>query len=266
VRTPLLRGRSFTDADRDGTTPVVIINETMAKRFWPGEDPVGKRMRYGIGDSDIPWMTIVGVVGDMRRTGFDESVRCETFLPLAQNPARRLTIVARAEGEPASLAGVLRDQVRAVDPDQPVFAVKTVDEMLGDMASQRRLTMLLFGVFAGLALLLAAVGIYGVMSYAVTQRTHEIGVRMALGAQVGDVLRLVVGKGMALALAGIAAGLAAAFALSRVMASLLYGVSATDPLTFGGVALLLGLVALLASYLPARRAARVDAMIALRYE
>jgi putative ABC transport system permease protein len=266
VRTPLLRGRSFTDADRDGTTPVVIINETMAKRFWPGEDPVGKRMRYGIGDSDIPWMTIVGVVGDMRRTGFDESVRCETFLPLAQNPARRLTIVARAEGEPASLAGVLRDQVRAVDPDQPVFAVKTVDELLGDMASQRRLTMLLFGVFAGLALLLAAVGIYGVMSYAVTQRTHEIGVRMALGAQVGDVLRLVVGKGMALALAGIAAGLAAAFALSRVMASLLYGVSATDPLTFGGVALLLGLVALLASYLPARRAARVDAMIALRYE
>jgi putative ABC transport system permease protein len=266
VRTPLLQGRSFTDADRDGTTPVVIVNETMAKRFWPGEDPVGKRMKYGIGDDDSTWMTIVGVVGDMRRTGFDESVRCETFLPLAQNPARRLTIVARATGEPASLAGTLREQVRAVDPDQPVFAVKTVDELLGDMVSQRRLTMLLFGVFAGLALLLAAVGIYGVMSYAVTQRTHEIGVRMALGAQVSDVLRMVVGKGMALALGGIAAGLAAAFALSRVMSSLLYGVSATDPLTFGGVALLLALVALVACYLPARRATRVEATIALRYE
>jgi putative ABC transport system permease protein len=266
VRTPLLRGRSFTDADRDGTTPVVIVNETMAKRFWPGEDPVGKRIKYGTADTESPWLTIVGVVGDMRRTGFDESVRCETFLPLAQNPAWRLTIVARAAGDPAPLAATLRDQVKADDPDEPDIAVKTVDELLGDMVSHRRLTMLLFGVFAGLALLLAAVGIYGVMSYAVTQRTHEIGVRMALGAQVSDVVRMVVGKGMALALGGIAAGLVAAFALSRVMSSLLYGVSATDPLTFGGVALLLALVALLACYIPARRATRVEATIALRYE
>jgi putative ABC transport system permease protein len=266
VGAPLLQGRSFTAADRAGALPVVIINETMAKRFWPGEDPVGRRMKYGTQESEDPWLTIVGVVGDMRRTGYDESVRCETFLPLAQNAAGRLTIVARAEGDPSGVAPTLREQVRAVDPDQAVFAVRTVDEMLGDMVAQRRLTMLLIGTFAALALLLASVGLYGVISYAVTQRTHEIGVRMALGAQVGDILRLVVGKGMALAASGIALGLVAAFALTRLMAGLLYGVSATDPLTFAGISLLLALVALVASYGPARRAARVSSVIALRYE
>ncbi|MFY9574377.1 MAG: ABC transporter permease, partial [Blastocatellia bacterium] len=263
---PLLRGREFDDRDVQGSTPVVIINQTFATRFFNGEDPIGKRFVYGGPAPDNPWLTIVGVVGDMRRTGFDRPVRPETFLPEAQNPDNALTIIARTAGDPASFAGALRSEVWAIDKDQSVYDIKTMDRILTDMMSQRRFNMLLLGVFAGVALTLAAVGIYGVISYSITQRSHEIGIRIALGAQSSDVLRLVVGQGMRLTGIGVSIGLIAAFALTRLMASLMFGVSVTDPITFGIISLLLIAVALFACYVPARRATRLDPMIALRYE
>jgi predicted permease len=263
---PLLAGREFDEHDAIGTTPVAIINQTFARRFFPGEDPVGKRYVYGGPSPENKWITIVGVVADMRRTGFDRPVRPETFLPQFQNPANALTIVARTSGDPASLAGALRDEVWAIDKDQSVFDIKTMRQTLSEMLSQRRFNTLLFGIFAAVALILAAVGIYGVMSYAVAERTHEIGLRMALGAQTSDVLNLIVRQGMRLAIIGLAAGLAASFALTRVMSTLLYGVSATDPLTFILIPVVLAGVALAACFVPARRAMRVDPMVALRYE
>jgi predicted permease len=264
---PLLSGREFDDRDVDGSTPAVIINQTFANRFFPGEDPIGKRFVYGQQPApDNPWFTIVGVVGDMRRTGFDRPVRPETFLSEAQATSPTLTIVARTEGDPASFAGALRSEVWAIDKDQSVFNIKTMHETLAEMMSQRRFNMLLLGIFAAVALTLAAVGIYGVISYSVTQRTHEIGIRMALGAGNREVLRLVIGQGMVLVLIGVAAGLVAAVGLTRLMSSLLYGVSATDPLTFAALSLTLTGVALVACFVPARRAMKVDPMIALRCE
>jgi putative ABC transport system permease protein len=263
---PLLSGREFDDRDVDGTTPVAIINETFLRRFFPGEDPIGKRYVYGGPDPRNQWITIVGVVGDMRRTGFDRPVRPETFLPEAQATDNALTIVARTANDPASFTGALRNEVWAIDKDQSVYDIKTMHETLSEMRSQRRFNMLLFGIFAAVALTLAAVGIYGVISYSVTQRTHEIGIRIALGAEKSDVLTLIVGQAMTLAGIGITIGIAGSLAFTRLMAGLLYGVSATDPATFGVIAVLLAGVALLACYIPARRAAKVDPMVALRYE
>ena len=263
---PLLSGREFDDRDVEGATPVVIINQTFANRFFSGEDPIGKRFVYGQPAPNNPWMTIVGIVGDMRRTGFDRPVRPETFLPEAQAQDNALTIVARTEGDPASFATALRSEVWAIDRDQSVFSIKTMDATLSEMMSQRRFNMLLLGLFAAVALILAAVGIYGVISYSVTQRTHEIGIRMALGAGSSDVLKLVIGQGMLLVMIGVAAGLIFALLLTRLMSTLLYGVSATDPLTFAALSLTLTGVALVACFVPARRAMKVDPMIALRYE
>jgi putative ABC transport system permease protein len=264
---PLLRGREFDNRDVDGSPPVAIINDTFAQRFFPGEDPIGKRYMYGQpGPDNTNWITIVGIVGDMRRTGFDRPVRPETFLPEAQAGDNALTVVARTSGNPANFASALRSEVWAIDKDQSVYDIKTMDVTLAEMLSQRRFNMLLLGIFASVALLLAALGIYGVMSYSVTQRSHEIGIRMAMGAQTGDVLNLVVRKGMLLALSGIVVGLLASFALTRVMATLLYGVSATDPLTFVAISLVLAGVALGACFVPAHRATKVDPMVALRYE
>ena len=264
---PLLKGRVFDERDQIDAPLVVIINKTFAEQFFTGEDPIGKRFMYGQPDgANPPWMTIVGVVGDMRRTGFDRAVRPETFLPEKQQPDNRLTLVARTAGDPASFAGALRDAVWSVDKDQAVYDIKTMDSTLAEMTSQRRFNMLLLGLFAAVALVLASVGIYGVMSYSVAQRTHEIGIRIALGADRRDVLRLIVGQAMGLALVGIGAGLVAAFSLTRLMASLLYGVSATDPAIFTMIAVILTGVALGASFIPARRALKVDPMIALRYE
>ncbi|HWS54265.1 MAG TPA: ABC transporter permease [Pyrinomonadaceae bacterium] len=266
----LRQGRHFDARDDERATPVAVVNETMAARYWPGDSVLGKRFKVGALEDPAPWLTVVGVVEDVRQMGADAPVKPEMYVPHRQAAAfphfAPRDLVVRATVPPAGLVPAVRGAVREVDPQQPLAAVRTLDEVLGRETAQRRTGMVLLTAFAGLALLLAALGIYGVLSYFVVQHTPEIGVRMALGARAADVLRLVVGKGMALALAGVGLGLAGAFALTRLMESLLYGVSPTDPLTFGALALLLTLVALLACLVPARRATRVDPIEALRHE
>jgi putative ABC transport system permease protein len=275
----LLRGRLLKEQDDANSQRVAIINETMARLYWPNSDPVGQRIRLGTryghssegasanaGDQPV---TIVGVVADSKQLRvIDAPVRQEFFLPEAQRAeeTRDMSVLVRGSLEPAQLTSAVRHAVALVDPEQPVSSVATMDQLVADSFGPKRLTVLLLGFFAAAALALAVVGLYAILAYAVGERTHEIGVRMALGAQTGDVLRLVVRHGMALTLAGVALGLATAAGLTRVMQGLLYGVSATDPLTFAAVALLLSSVALLACLVPARRATKVDPMVALRYE
>jgi putative ABC transport system permease protein len=266
---PLRAGRDFTALDDLRATPVVIIDETLARRFFPHQNPLGQRIKPGIGNGykdGPPLREIVGVVGDVKQTSLQGEPISGVYVPLAQSPGMSLTAVVRADVEPRSLVSAVRKEVAAMDRDLPVYEVKTLDDYLAASVAEPHFNTLLLGVFAGLALALAAVGLYGVVSYSVTQRTHEIGVRMALGAERYDVLRLVVRQGLLLVLAGVAIGLAAALALTRLMSSLLYGVRPTDPATFAFVSLILAGVALLASYIPARRAAKVDPMVALRYE
>jgi putative ABC transport system permease protein len=262
----LLAGRDFTDADSHDATKVTIIDERLAQEYWPGESPLGKRIRFGPPEDNEPWHTIVGVVGAVRHERLDAVTRMSIYVPHQQIPVRGMTLAVRAASQPENLVAAVRNQVWELDRDQPVNNVRTMNEVISRSVWQQRLYTILFGAFAGVALLLACVGIYGVMAYSVTQRTHEIGIRMALGAQTSDVLRMVVGQGMLLAVIGVAIGLVGAVALTRVMSSLLFNVSATDPQTFVAVSLLLTGVALLACYIPARRATRVDPMVALRYE
>jgi putative ABC transport system permease protein len=263
----VIKGRVPDERDVAGQPLVLAVNQSLARRDFPGEDPVGKRISYGIRPDGQPiWFQIVGVVSDVRNTELGTEPTPEIYTSYLQDPFAGMSYVVRSSVEPESLVPSVREAVRSVDRAQPVSDVRTMEQLVGEAAAEPRFNSLLLGLFAGMALVLAAAGIYGVMSYAVTQRTHEIGIRIALGAQTRDVLRFVVGQGMALALAGVGLGLVAALALTRVMSSLLYGVSATDPLTFAAVALLLSLVALLASYIPARRATKVDPMVALRYE
>ncbi|HWS87821.1 MAG TPA: ABC transporter permease [Pyrinomonadaceae bacterium] len=259
----LKRGRGFAASDARDAQPVLVINEAMARTFFQGEEPVGKRIRTG---DRSPWVEIVGVVGDVRHRGLDVDTRPEMFFPQTQTPSRRMTLVVRAAGDPHALAAPLRERVRSIDQDQPVGNVRTMEEWVSESVASQRFTAALLGVFAAAAAGLAALGLYGVVSYSVAQRTHEIGLRVALGAQPRDVLRLVIGQGMALTLVGVAVGVAAALALTRVISGLLFGVGATDPGVFVAVPLLLAAVALLACYLPARRATKVDPMVALRYE
>ncbi|HEX8144511.1 MAG TPA: ABC transporter permease [Pyrinomonadaceae bacterium] len=264
---PLLAGRAFGTQDRAGAPLSVIIGETTARRFWPNESPLGKRINTGNPESpDNPWRTVVGVVGDVRHYALDIAPAPQLYLPYTQSPSQQMTLVVRSTNNPESQIAAVRNAVWAVDRDQPVYNIKTMEGVVSESVAQRRFTMLLLGIFSALALLLAVIGLYGVMTYMVTQRTHEIGVRMALGAQGRDVLKLIVGHAMTLVVIGVCLGLAAAFAMTRVIGSFLYGVSATDPWTFAGVPLLLGAVALAASYIPARRATKVDPMVALRYE
>jgi putative ABC transport system permease protein len=265
---PLLRGRAFTEQDRSNAERVVIVSEGLAHRYWPGEDPIGKRIQLG-GDPHEPWRTIVGIVGDIKQSGLDSESTREYYISYLQDTwgiTSDMTLTVRTISDPLSLVAAARSQVQVVDKDLPAYNIRTMAQLRALSAAPRRFQMVLLGCFAGLALLLSAVGLYGVMSYAVTQRTHEIGVRMALGAQSRDVLKLVVSQGLVLTAIGVMLGLVAAFGLSRLIASLLYGVSATDPATFLLVSLLLVAVALLACYLPARRASKTDPMVALRYE
>ncbi|HXG67845.1 MAG TPA: ABC transporter permease [Blastocatellia bacterium] len=261
---PLLKGRVFTETDRQDTTPVAVINETFAKRYFPDEDPIGKRIHVTNGPE--VFREVVGVVGDVKQYGLARETNAQFYEPFAQQPRPGFTIVLRAGSDPTALSGAVRARVQELDKDQPVTSIQTVEEILRESVAQERFSMLLLGIFAALALVLAAVGLYGVISYSVTQRTHEIGIRMALGASRGDVLKLVIGQGMVMALAGVGIGLAGAFALTRLMSGMLFGVSATDPITFAVISMLLTGVALAASYLPARRALKVDPMVALRYE
>jgi putative ABC transport system permease protein len=263
---PLVQGRFFNQQDREKALPVAIINQTFVKRYLQGRDPLGSRIRK----EDTEWLTVVGVVGDVRQSGLTQNIMPEVYTPYAQPESGTLTqgmtLVVRATGETAEVVSNVRRAVQQVDPNQPVHNVQTMQEVIYRSVSDRRLTMTLLTIFAGVALFLAMIGIYSVMSYVVTQNTREIGIRMALGAQGGDVLKLVVGQGLMLALVGIVVGLVASLALTRLIKSLLFGVTATDPLTFIYVSLFLVLVAVLACYLPARRATRVDPMVALRYE
>ena len=264
LKIPLKRGKEFTARDILGSAPVTIINESLARRFWPaypnGLDPVGQLIL--IGASPQP-AEIVGIVADVHQ-GLDTDARPGLFRPCAQSPPLSAMFAVRTQGDPLRFVNAVRSQVLAIDRDQPISAVKTMDDMVEESEGQRRLIMTLLGLFAGTALLLTVVGIYGVIAYSVAQRTKELGIRRALGAQQGDILRLVLGQGISLALGGVALGICGAFALTRVIQSLLFHVSATDPTTFMGIALLFIVVALAASYVPARRATRIDPMAALR--
>jgi len=264
---PLLQGRQFTEQDTATSPNVVVISETMARRFWPGEDVIGKRLAAGRAQSPEDWIQVVGVVKDVRQFELTAEPRPQMYLSYRQAAffAPR-DLVVKTDVDPASLATTVRKAVWDVDKDQPVSNIRTMEEILADSIARQRFSMLLLAIFAGVALVLAGVGIYGVMSYSVAQRTREIGIRMALGAQTSAVLKLAVGYGMKLVIVGIVIGLIAAFALTRLMATLLFGVTATDPTTFTLISLLLVSVAALASYIPARRATKVDPMIALRYE
>jgi putative ABC transport system permease protein len=266
MRTPLMKGRDFGVEDTDSSVPVVIINETFARSFFHGEDAVGRRIKVGAPGSPRPWMLIAGVVKDVKSSGLDAEVTPEMYRPFSQNPGGAMTLVARTTGEASSSLAAVRREVLSVDRDQPVYNMSTMKQLLKESVAQRRLSMMMLGAFSLISLLLAASGIFGVTAYTVAQRTHEIGIRLALGAGRRDILKLVVGQGMVLSLTGVGLGVLAALALTRFLSSLLYGVTATDPLTFVSIALLLTVVALLACYLPARRAMEVDPMEALRYE
>jgi putative ABC transport system permease protein len=259
----LLKGRAFTDRDTTNSPGVAIINQTAAARYWADEDPVGRRIRIDNGD---PWMEIVGVVQDVKHLGLDSESRAEMYVPYQKDPWPFMTIIVRSNSDPAAMAAVMRNEVWAVDKDLPIPDVKTNEQLLADSVARRRFNMLLLSIFGAMALALAAVGIYGVMSYSVTQRSHEIGIRMALGAKQTDVLRLVVGQGAILTVAGVGTGIIAAFGLTRLMKSLLFAVDSTDPLTFVVISLGLMCVALAACFGPALRATKVDPIVALRYE
>jgi len=259
----LLRGRAFTEADRYETPQVVIVNESFARRFYPQEDPLGQRIII----RDRPQACeIVGIVNDVRHFGPHKEPGPEMYVPYNQLAVGAVPLVVRAKSEPAALAEAVRKEIAAVAPEVAVGKIRTMTQLMTAALAEWRFALLLLGLFAGVALLLAAVGIYGVMAYAVTRRRHEFGVRLALGAQAQDLLRLVLRQGMTLVLIGVALGVAAALALTRLLKTLLFGVSASDPLTFVGVALLLTFVALLACWIPARRATKVDPVIALRTE
>ena len=271
----LKAGRFFTNADNETAPPVAVVDESFQRRFWPNGSAVGKRFVAGFSNGKITqWGQIVGVVAHVRHYGIDQvkqfalgqEGREQAYFPYLQQTSNRMYLAIKTSIDPISLAGAVRSEVFSLDRDVPVYEVKTMDQLVTTSLAQRQLNMILFAAFSGIALILAAVGIYGVMSYSVTQRTHEIGIRMALGAQQNSVLRLVVMQGMTLALTGVGIGLVFAIALTRLMSSLLFGISVTDPVTFAAISVILTGVALMACFAPARRATKVDPMVALRCE
>jgi len=266
MKIPLLRGRAFTPHDSAEGSAVIIVGEKMAQRFWPGEEAVGKRLKFGGRDSTSPWFTVVGVVGDIRHVRLDRDPRSETYVPHTLISDASMTFVVRTAGDPAASAASVRNAISEVDPDLAVYAVRPMDRIHSQNTRARADMASLLGVFSAIGLILAAAGLYGVVSYNVSQRTHEIGIRVALGARATDVLRAVLAKTALLACCGAAAGIVLALFLGGLLEALLFGVSPSDPATIAGVAAVLLFVALLASYVPARRAIGTDAMVALRRE
>jgi putative ABC transport system permease protein len=262
---PLLRGRELNQFDKADAAPVALVNNSMAVRNWPAEDPVGKKITFGVSGKALT-CEIVGVVGDVRPNGLDSAPRLEIYLPYSQSPASLVTWVVRTTGDPLKELSAIKEKIREGNPTQTFLSIATLDQLVDRTITQRRFNLMLLGSFAGLALILAAVGLYGMISYTTAQRTHEIGIRMALGARTGDVLRLVIGQGIKLALIGAMIGMGGALVVTRLMKSLLFGVSAIDPLTFVVVAMALTLVALAACWLPAWRATRIDPIAALRHD
>jgi putative ABC transport system permease protein len=261
---PLITGRYFTEQDRDKSPSVVIINDTIARRYWPGEDPIGRHLTLpSLGGLS---REVVGVVGDIKHSGLDTESGAQVYLPYLQRPWNFMSLVVRAQSNPARMAEVVRHEIAVLDANQSAYDVKTMQQVVNESVSQPRLYTLLLGVFAAVAMILAAVGIYGVMNYLVTQRVHEIGIRMALGAQAMEIFKMIVGQGMSLALTGVVIGVVAAFLGTRVMESLLFGVSSRDLTTFLGIPLVLAAIAFFSIYIPARRAMKVDPMVALRQE
>ncbi len=265
---PLLRGRDFTVQDNENTERVGLINARLAHQFWPNEEAVGKRFIFARPDPKTPskWITIVGVVGDTKLYGLANPSRLEVYVPFSQRASHYMVLLVRSAVEPSSLTSAVRGAVASIDKDQPILDVSTMEQMVNNSVATNRITLILLGLFSGLALVLAVVGVYGVISYSVAQRTREIGIRMALGAERLEVLKMVVGNSLKLTLSGVGLGIAGALALTHLLAGLLYNVKPTDLLTFFGASFALTAVALVASYVPARRAAKVDPMVALRYE
>jgi len=262
----LLRGRWFNSADAATSAPVAVINEALAHRIWPDEVPLGKRLKQGLPENGAPWLEVIGVVADVKEYGVEVDTPMQTYVPLAQLPPASFWLTVRTVSDPLQSVAAVERAIHSIDKDLPVFAIRSMDQVLDSSRAQRLLTLALLVSFAALALVLAAVGIYGVISYSVKQRTHELGIRMALGARRGDVLKLILGQGLKLAIIGAVIGLGAAFALTRWMESLLFDVRPTDPLTFAVITFVLLSVALLACWLPARRATKVDPLTALRHE
>jgi putative ABC transport system permease protein len=260
---PIVQGRAFTDRDTETAPLVMIINQALAQRDFPGENPIGKRI--SLGNNNV-WLEIVGVAANVRSLELREEAAPEFYLSALQDSFGNMFVVVRTTVEPTAVAGAIRQAAAEVDKSAAVSDIRTMDHIVSNAVTQPRFNLFLLGLFSCIALLLSAAGIYGVTAYSVAQRTHEFGIRMALGAQVGDVLRMIIRQGMLLISVGIAVGLAASFALTRLLRTLLFGVSSTDPLTFVAITLLLTLVALIACYVPARRATKVDPLMALRYE
>jgi predicted permease len=263
---PLLRGRLLTEADDEKAPWSILVNETMARRYWPGGDAIGQRIKFGPPDSDAPWMTIVGIVGDVKAAGLGAETPSQVYLSLFKNPSLSLTVVLRSASAPVRLASVVEREIRAIDPDIPVYDVRTLEEALGEDVSPRRVSTLLLTVFSGVALLLAVLGVYGVAAYAARQRTREIGIRMALGATGGDVLQLMLRQTVVLTAIGLIIGVVASLSITRVLESLLFRVGTRDVETFAAVAIVLAGAALAASWIPARRAARTEPLAVLRHE
>ena len=266
MQVPIVRGRFLDSRDRDGGARAIVINETFANRYWPNQDPVGKRMVFGTPNERNPWITIVGVVGDMRRRGLHQGSRLETFFSTTQNVGRNMQLLVSTDGDPLPLAAAVRSEIRALDRSAPVTAIGTVDALIGESLAIRRFQAWLLSMFSVLAVLLAAVGVFGLLTQLVTRRTPEIGVRMALGASPGQVLSMVLRQGAVLASSGAVVGLIGAFLLARALRSLLFGVGAADPISYTGAAIVMALSVLVACAVPAWRAARVDPTLALRQE
>jgi predicted permease len=263
---PLRRGRFFNEQD-DTTKPfVVIVDEYMANQLWPGQDPIGKRIHIVELPSKDPWQTVVGVVGRVKQDSLDSNPRIAFYLAHTQFPTRAMTVALRGRTDPAAMLSSSKSELHNLDPDLPMYHPRTMKQQVNESLARRRFSTFLLGVFASVALALATIGIYGVMAYLVNQGTRELGIRIALGASQRNIVTLVVRQGMTLAFSGVMIGLAAAFPLTRLIRSMLFGVGATDPTTFVGISLLLAMIALLASYLPAQRAARINPLISLRSE